>query len=534
MKNLSIKVLFVFVLLCIFAMSISAACHDEAKKTDNWTQALSDCKRAVDANPGSVEARISMIEYAEKLRLWNIAISELLEVIKIEEKNPDLYLEVRFEWLGKLLALKGDSKNALLAYLKAASLAENGAEKYLIIAKVLEENVKSGFKAEMKEDLDEAAIKADEVLLQELDAKTQRGSTLKEALKEINKVLTRRPFLPKAVLIRGKALRSSAKYADALKDFELAVKLKPWEGAANYELASQLNSSLFPNTKYDECIEAATRAIGAYDGFRIQSFLVRGGCREAKGDKEKAIEDYFEAKSAGYKDRINNLYYLLASPECGSGVTSTDAMITTADNYKEKKIYRCAVLYYTSAFESKDITPKGKSFVSLKRGLAYLAWKPDSFNYTELARRDFIYAAYSGHASPEDAAKAHLFLGETHLKIAESFSIATSAKTKSYESALESFDNASKNLPAEFATGFKTDNFVVRCAFAKHLMRSIPVQKGKNRTNFVAKLTEKLNASVAKIEADFKVYSQDNELAAGIGADYIKFALEYEEFKKLK
>lgn len=528
------KFINIFFFLCIFAMSISAACNDEAMKTDNWTQALSDCKQTIAANPDDKATRQLVIFYAEKLHLWNLAISELLEVIKIEEKYPDLYLETRFEHLGKLLASKGDYPNALLAYIKAAQLAEDN-EKFVTVAKMLEANAKSAFNAESKEKLDENIIKADQILLKQIEAKSSDGRTLKDALKEVNKLLNRRPFLAKALLLRGEILKASLKGADGLKDYELAVKLQPWDSESNLALASLLfGNSVFSTTRYDDCIAAATRVILNQDSLEGEALRVRGFCREKKGEKEKALEDFFDAKFHGNKYAADDYKRLLVVDNPVSFIDDPKLNLDFGNQNRAKKNYRAAIYYYNNAIESPRILPLGLALGCLNRGLAYRMLKPDSYVYAKKSLLDFIDAAGIRELGPENTIYANFLAGEMYYLIGENFAVSTYEKDRSYDNALQRFE-ISLNLPgAEQQVDIKKQIFLIRCAIAKRLMGLVKFQKSKNRKNYPAKLTEKLTAVVAKIEADFKVYSQDKSTAGEIGADYINFALEYEEFKKLK
>ena len=488
MKMLSKLLVAGLFLLC--ALSVSAACDDEAKKTDSWTKALADCQQVMTANPTSNDARVWVIYYAQKLRLWDVAIDEQIQVIIIEEKNPAYYLDERYSDLAKLLTFKGDYENARLAFLKAASAANDG-EKYEIFAKALEANAKSGFKLNSDENLDEKTIKADQKLVEQIADKSIAGKN-EEALNEINQLISRRPSMPNAIAIRGIIYKSLSKNHEAVKDFETAVKLQPWESLFNFHLAdvyTEINNR-------EGCIEAATRVIVNHDSMEGDAFNKRAFCKYRKGENIKAHEDYLQSgwlKNPNGSDGVSIALADYASVNnCAvTNYDDFDANFKKANEYMTEKKYLCAINSYNAVIANSKISDHGKAMGQYNRAIAYAALQNGSYTISLQAGRDYNRAAASGQLPANIASIANYNAGVMFWEIAESRVKVNTTRLAFYELAISKVEIGLNTSSAEDKATRTLALFAVRCSYATLLMKQITAQKSKNRTEDVTKLTEK-------------------------------------------
>ena len=525
--------LLVVVLLSLCALSVSAACDDEAKKTDNWTKALSDCQTAMAANPNTNDARVWVIFYAQKLRLWDVAIDEQVKVIQIEEKNPVYYLDERYADLAKLLTFEGDYENARLAFLKAAFVANDG-EKYEAFAKALEANVKSGFKRSSEENLDEKTIKADQKLVEQIAAKSSAGKK-EEALNEINQLISRRPSMPNAIAIRGIIYKALSKNQEAAKDFEMAVKLQPWESIYNFYLAD-VNTEIGNN---NGCIEAATRVIVNHDSMEGDAFNQRAFCKYRKGEYQKAQEDYLQSgwkKTPNGTDSVSFALGVFAS-ENGCAITNYDDFagnFKKGNEYNTEKKYLCAINSYNAVIANSKTSDHGKAMGQFNRAIAYAALQNGSYAISLQAGRDYNRAAASGQLPANVASIANYNAGILFWEIAEAFVSVNTTKIAFYELAITKLEIGLNTSSAEDKATRTLTLFAVRCNYAKFLMKQITTQKSKNRTDEVTKLTEKLNAAIPKIEAEYKTSSQIAEIKIKLEGNYIALKSNYDNFRETK
>ncbi len=514
-------------------MSVFATCDDEAKKTDNWTKALADCQKATAANPTSNDARVWVIYYAQKLRLWDVAIGEQLNIIDQEKRIPANYLDGRYSDLAKYLAFKGDYENARLAFLKAAYAANDG-EKYEVFAKALEANIKSGFKRNSEENLDEITIKADQKLVEQIADKSAAGKK-DEALNELNQLISRRPFLPNAYAVRGIIHRDLSKFQEAAKDLEMAVKLQPWESVFNFYLAdayTQIGNN-------NGCIEAATRVIVNHDSNEGDAFRHRAFCKYRSGENIKAHEDYLQSgwlKNPNGSDGVSMALADYASVNnCAiTNYDDIDGNFKKGNDYFAEKKFLCAINSYDVVVASSKSNAYGKAMGQYNRAIAYAALQIDSYAISLQAGRDYNRAVASGQLPANIASIANYNAGVLFWEIAESRVKVNTTKLAFYELAISKVEIGLNTSSAEDKPTRTFALFAVRCIYAKLLMKQITAQKSKNRTEDVTKLTEKLNTTIPKIEAEYKTASQIAELKTMVDANYVTFKSNYANFKETK
>ena len=527
------RILFMSLFAFVFSLNVIAACDDEAKKTDNWTKALSDCQTAMEANPNSNDARVFVIFYAQKLRLWDIAIDEQVKVIQIEAKNPANYLQTRFEDLARLLTSKGDYETARLAYLKAFE-ASDSVEKYIVFARALEANVKSGFKRNSEEKLDEKTIKADQKLVEQIADKSIAGKN-EEALNEINQLISRRPSMPNAIAIRGIIYKSLSKNHEAVKDFETAVKLQPWESLFNFHLAdvyTEINNR-------EGCIEAASRVIANHDTMEGDAFKQRAFCKYRNGENQKAQEDYLQSgwlKDPNGSDSVSMAIAAYAS--------ANNCVITNYDdiesNFKKgnahivEKKFLCAVNFYETVIVNPKVNPYGKAMGQYNRAIAYMGLQKGSYAFSLQAARDFNRAVASGHLDAEVSSKANYYAGIMFWDIAASLVPGNATKIGLFELAFPKLEIGVNTSSAEEKPKRTVGLFSARCVYAKLLIKQITNEKAKNRTVEVTKLTEKLNKIVPQIEAECKTFGQVEAVKKLIETSYITFKNNYDSFRETK
>jgi tetratricopeptide (TPR) repeat protein len=520
-------------LFFLHALSVSAACDDEAKKTDNWTKALADCQQATAANPTSNDARVWVIYYANRLRLWDVAIAEQLNIIVNEEKNPAYYMNGRYEDLAKLLAFKGDYENARLAYLKAAYLANDG-EKYQVFAKALEANVKSGFKKVPDEKLDEKTLKADQIIIEQAADKSSAGKK-QEAINDLNTLIIRRPNMQNAFAVRGIIHKDLSKFQESVKDFEMAVKLQPWESVFNSNLAdayTEINNR-------EGCIEAASRVIVNHDSRQGDAFRQRAFCRYRNGEHQKSLEDHLQSSwlKNPNGDDVNSLAladYAVANHCAITNYDDIEGNFNKGNVYLDEKKYLCAVNFFETVIINPKVNSSVKATAQYNRALAYREMRTDSYAFSMQAVRDFNRAVASGKLDADFASQANYFAGEVLFETAVLLVTVNTTKIGLYEMAFPKLEIGVNTSNAVFKPTRTVELFFARCNYAKLLMETITAQKSKNRTEDVTKLTEKLNKTIPQIEAEYKTYRLNEEVKKIIETRYISFKNNYDNFNETK
>ncbi len=529
MKNLTINILFACVFACVCAMSVSAACDDEAKKTDNWTKALADCQKATAKNPTSNDARFFVIYYAQELRLWDIAIAEQTKVIEIERKNPAYYLNQRYENLAQLYTFNGDYENARLAYLKAADAADD-PEKYQVFAKALEANIKSGFKRSPEEKLDEKTIRADQELLEQIGRNSGAGKN-EEALNDVNNLLKRRQFMANAYAVRGIIEFQLRKFQEAVKDHEMATKLRPWESLFN----SHLVDAYTKINNYDGCIEAASRVIANHDSFEGDGFQKRGDCEFEKHDYKKAHEDYLQADWIKHPNLSDSHFLAPAYLETDCKINFSDdvtANYNRANGYFTEKKYLCSINFFDIGIGGSNTSALGVALAQYYRALAYANLRKGSYAFTTQAIRDYNRAVASGKLDQYKITTANFLAGAFYQELARLSTVKTT-QIIYYEFAFQKMEaglNAETANEKELRT---VDLFRLRCEYANLLIDRIADQKSKSRTEDAAKLMGKLKAVVPKIETEYESFDLEGKSAAAVDELYDEFKNNYDEFMLL-
>jgi tetratricopeptide (TPR) repeat protein len=520
------------------AVSVSAACGEEAMKRDNWTDAYNDCVKAAGNNGNSISDRLSLADFAGKLLLFNVAAEQYAIIIELEQKDPAADLEARFNSLASMLTMMGDYKNAALMYRKTADLSEDG-DRYLAFAKVLENNFKTGFKRTPEDPLTEKTIRSDQKIYEQIVPMSDAGKYA-EALSEVTELIKRRPNFSNAIFMRGLILQKMKRFDESTKDMEHAVRLKPWDGLFNVFLAEN-----YTELRNDQgCIDANTRIILNKEKlpFNKEQFVADAYSRRSicqSHDNSKYIQS--QSDFLQYSWAVNKNGYEVGGHPLAGFALDNDCTIKNWDDpaanydrgaelYGQKK-FLCSIYSLDRAILMSEPASKLRATAIFTRAVAYDALSSESYEFSIQAARDYYRA---GQLDPAKVAAGSYRSARIMFGVADKFIKRNMVKIGIYELAIPDFEKALKLSDVATQRDINYDLFNTRIRIFRGLVEELEKQKRKAAAVEATKLTEKLKAVAAKIEADHKVLSQDPAFAKDLLEPYTAFSVIYEAFKGLE